>query len=88
MPHVLVGNEVIGGAATPDRTEVNLWVVGFDAPVGISARAQEWYVVLVHWHGAASFSGKISNIKVSGQNTGEAGFRENGATMILDSSLE
>ena len=90
IPHVFVGSVSIGLAAVaaPDGTEITLWVVGYDGPVGTGTTTGGEYAVLAEQYGDASFSGESLLFKVNGQDTGETASWERGGATILDLSLD
>lgn len=88
MPHIFVGSVSIGSVAAPDGTEITIWVVEYDGPVGTGTTTDGAYAVKAEQYGDASFSGKSLLFKVNGQDTGETASWEKGGATELDLSLD
>lgn len=78
-----MGTVTVDGIAAPDGTEVTVWVMEFDGPVGTGVTSDGSYSVLAHQHGTGSFSGKTLMFKVNGQDTGETWSWERGGGDVL-----
>jgi len=86
-PHVFVGSVTIDGGPAPDGTEVTVWLVEFDAPIGTGITSSGIYTALANQHGAKSFGGRALIFKVNGEDSGETFVWKKGEATMLDLSL-
>ena len=86
-PHVFVGSVTIDGGPAPDGTEVTVWLVEFDAPIGTGITSSGIYTALANQHGAKSFGGRVLIFKVNGEDSGETFVWKKGEATMLDLSL-
>ena len=87
LPHVFVGSVTVDGAPAPDGTEVTVWLVDFDAPIGTGITSGGDYTALANQHGISSFGGRTLILKVNGEDSGETAVWEKGGATILNLSL-